>query len=501
MQHDCTPWVAATHPDGGLYFYDEERRLFTDTDMHNTIMREEIEHFYDFLQQLLLNERFYIPSKNCDLVLDIMVTDDERISWSYYYACHDARCLFWLETYDASYMISELFGVKSPAHVKHRLESLYWSHWSLFPVVFDGRRLSHDVCDELMGILMHGCVDFMTSSLSTLPYDDDTMRRMIRLVQATKGTPPCSDLVTSVLVNLCAFSAHWRFLCFHGQRHARLIRGQSVYDKPKRERSLLITCLSPLLFLAPDAYLREMEKLWTDEMIKEAYWKRFITKLLAQWESVILWIHQLKRSLQSTVILTANVGFLAIPGVVLSNINGSNLTSASQVTIFTSPTQIASCLSVQASIGSIVVGMPLLRRHVTKIPNDPAGASTYLDRISHSTFGLEPTAVVFSLPWALLMWSVATFYIALLLFCFTISNKATRISVAAMSVIMVVLVLWSIRALESQLAREVFYNSLAVLRRSRNRFFVRFTRLFRTRTRAPVSRGSIQMSDLDIGRV
>jgi len=185
--HDCTPWVAATHPDGGLYFYDEERRLFTDTDMHNTIMREEIEHFYDFLQQLLLNERFYIPSKNCDLVLDIMVTDDERISWSYYYACHDARCLFWLETYDASYMISELFGVKSPAHVKHRLESLYWSHWSLFPVVFDGRRLSHDVCDELMGILMHGCVDFMTSSLSTLPYDDDTMRRMIRLVQATKA--------------------------------------------------------------------------------------------------------------------------------------------------------------------------------------------------------------------------------------------------------------------------------------------------------------------------
>ena len=72
--------------------------------------------------------------------------------------------------------------------------------------------------------------------------------------------------------------------------------------------------------------------------------------------------------------LTANVGFLAIPGVVLSNINGSNLTHASQVTIFTSPTQIASCLSIQASIGSIVVGMPLLRRHMTKVRNDPAGA-------------------------------------------------------------------------------------------------------------------------------
>ena len=25
MQQDCAPWVPATHPDGGLYFYDAER--------------------------------------------------------------------------------------------------------------------------------------------------------------------------------------------------------------------------------------------------------------------------------------------------------------------------------------------------------------------------------------------------------------------------------------------------------------------------------------------
>jgi len=31
--------------------------------------------------------------------------------------------------------------------------------------------------------------DVITSRSSTLPYDDDTMRRMIRLVQAAKGAP------------------------------------------------------------------------------------------------------------------------------------------------------------------------------------------------------------------------------------------------------------------------------------------------------------------------
>jgi hypothetical protein len=76
-----------------------------------------MEDFYTYLQQLIRADQLTIPSKDYDLVLDIMVTDDEMISWSYYYTCHESRCLFWLETYDASYMISELFGVKSPAHV------------------------------------------------------------------------------------------------------------------------------------------------------------------------------------------------------------------------------------------------------------------------------------------------------------------------------------------------------------------------------------------------
>ena len=91
------------------------KRLFTDTDMHNETLRDEIEDFYDYLQRLIHNDRLSIPS-NYDLVLDIMPTDDDQILWSYYYACHDARCLFWLETYDASVIVSGLFGVKSPAH-------------------------------------------------------------------------------------------------------------------------------------------------------------------------------------------------------------------------------------------------------------------------------------------------------------------------------------------------------------------------------------------------
>ena len=80
-------------------------------------MKEEIEDFYRCLQRLIHSKQLSIPSMNYDLVMDIMVADDGRILWSYYYACHESRCLFWLETYDASFMKSRLFGVKSPAHI------------------------------------------------------------------------------------------------------------------------------------------------------------------------------------------------------------------------------------------------------------------------------------------------------------------------------------------------------------------------------------------------
>jgi hypothetical protein len=48
--------------------------------------------------------------------------------------------------------------------------------------------------------------------------------------------------------------------------------------------------------------------------------------------------------------------------------------SASGVFIFTSPSQIASSLSVLASIGSIMIGLLLVRHNRTKQKADPAGA-------------------------------------------------------------------------------------------------------------------------------
>ncbi|KAI9462773.1 hypothetical protein BJY52DRAFT_1184902 [Lactarius psammicola] len=426
---DCAPWIPATHPAGALYFFDKDRRLFTDTNMHNLELKEEMEEFYHYLQNILRHEGIIIPSNNYDLVLDIMPTEDGRVQWSYYYACHETRCLFWLDAYDADCIISEAFWVTSPAHVKHRLEALYWTHWSLFPAVFDGRCLQPGVYDELIGILSHGCLDVMITEYSTLPYDGDTMQKMIDLVSKAKESD-ASVVYHTANVTLLLSRFDWRFLYIRGQQHARLLRYQAAYSGVKQGKSLLITLLSLLLFLAPDVHLQEMGNLGTDEIVIERVWKSFTTKLVAEWEELILW---------STVMLAANVGFLAIPGVVISNINNS-ITSASQVDIFVSPAQIASSISMLASVGSIVVGMILVYDNRSQ---RFAGAPGNLYPNSHET--LVAFTITFSLPWALLMWAMVMFFIALLFFSFHHSNGSTRISVTVALTMLTALIGFCVR--------------------------------------------------------
>ena len=110
--------------------------------MHDPECRREIETAYTYLQNALVVKGS--PSKNYDLVLDLH-EEGGQMQWFYYYACHKERCLFWLDAYDAKYMLSEVLWVGPHTHVsaypilspiyylfllirfsEHRLEDLYW---------------------------------------------------------------------------------------------------------------------------------------------------------------------------------------------------------------------------------------------------------------------------------------------------------------------------------------------------------------------------------------
>ena len=53
---------------------------------------------------------------------------------------------------------------------------------------------------------------------------------------------------------------------------------------------MLIRILSPILLFFPGAYLRELEKVWTDKIIVEALWKEYMQKLVSEWTDFVLYV-------------------------------------------------------------------------------------------------------------------------------------------------------------------------------------------------------------------
>jgi len=97
-----------------------------------------------------------------------------------------------------------------------------------------------------------------------------------------------NEEIATLVIDSRIFLAQWRFLYFHGQKHARLLKDQTVYDEPIRERTLLITLLSPFLLLGPELYMRKMEILWVETITLPTEWRAFVRSSLDEWKDLIL---------------------------------------------------------------------------------------------------------------------------------------------------------------------------------------------------------------------
>ena len=188
-----------------------------------------------------------------------------------------------------------------------------------------------------------------------------------------------------------------RYLNFHGQKGARIANDQTIYGIFP-ERTYLIKTLSILFFYTPELYLkgthgRRTLQLYTEKLLSRAgVCLHGLCHLSAQvgaahhTDTRGLERHHLKCEYslavaprydlyapfrQGTVLLTANMAFLAIPSVD----NGTRART---------PTQVASYFSTVTSIGSIVIGLLLVRKHRDK-PNEFAD-----EVVSHFTRSLAP---------------------------------------------------------------------------------------------------------------
>lgn len=77
---------------------------------------------------------------------------------------------------------------------------------------------------------------------------------------------------------------------FHGQKTSRQSRYKSIYKDSFHKRTKVFRLLSLILFFTPDVHLRELKRVWADELIIEETWRSFVQKLVSEWGEFVLYV-------------------------------------------------------------------------------------------------------------------------------------------------------------------------------------------------------------------
>lgn len=429
LQHDFSDgelpagWEQFIHPEGGPFFWNREQRIVTDAWLYD---REIFRVLIEFITQIdeFVRSRNLEKNDDVDLVLEVVNAIDGSWWCGYYFVHHSSRLLFWLESYIVDDFLEEVKGDLSPSHVELQLQCQYWRHWSLFPNVI---RSTSEVMNLLTDVIRDAQTDLLTSEESTINLTPEKLRGMMGIVNDAKAAMNQGQNCSTWFVGRF-MSLFWedRFRNFYGQRGARLSRKQSIHGRPPSSKptSYLFKILSPILFCAPDVHLKTMEELWVDKLTVLHCWTELFNKLNQEW---------MGHTVYASILLNANVAFLAIPS------------NDPTVTLQGSPVEIASFLSIVTSVASIMLGLLLCRQHQTRERATVDEVYSFLSKRNHPTRGLETLSIMYSLPYALLMWGMVTFLLAFSIMCFQNTNAPARYIVGVAWVLNAVLVAWCIR--------------------------------------------------------
>ncbi|KLO13358.1 hypothetical protein SCHPADRAFT_370831 [Schizopora paradoxa] len=424
-------WEHKTHPNGRPYYLNRSSsrrfRFLTDANLQDSHVAGNVERFVDTIEGLAadVSERRLVGDTT-EVVLEL-----EDFSWKYYIVDHERRELVWLQKHDLTWMSEKVGGVLSEAHMQLCMEEQYWIHIERYP---HQHVLPERIIDEITSMVTFSGVDSLTSGNSTFPFKSDDLEKLLLLLktlQRSSRSDRADDasrcFTTAAIARLMATFCHHRFIHFHGQHEAgSTSRAECARQEQRladaRHRTWLIRVFSPLFFRAPDTYLRGMlDGVWVDGAVQRDAWMSFITGVQRDWEGLVLY---------ATLLLNVNVALLVTPALALKDASGRTAQAVSQVSLAT-------------SLGSVVIGLLLARQHRNK-DDSAQRAAKYLNKRTHPYLGLESLSILYSLPYALLMWGVTSLLVAIASTAFKVSGLAQSLTNATAWGCVMVLIVWTI---------------------------------------------------------
>ncbi|VDB84919.1 unnamed protein product [Peniophora sp. CBMAI 1063] len=452
-------WILALHPDGTLYFHKAWQgecgpfRILTEAYLLSEDMLYEITEFARYMWQhmKLLPHKFV--DKNFELVINVkMDVEADTIIWSYYLIDH-VRCMpFWMRECDpvGNRRIAQRFGAFSTEHLRHLLKAMYWQYRALYPCHSESAAVLPDEthADIAADLAWCAAVPIITPSRYPPPYTAEEAIRLRDLLDYLQKNPTeRSGRYVDVAGRTISVMERWRFDQLQNTHAVRRFRGQSVL--PSRADSILYRMAAPILFYAPLKHLEDCRGLFLDGIqVDESQWAQHVRKLLEGWQKFVL---------NSTILLNANLAFLSLHDAILgstndavNDLNGSSLVVPAMTTLVR--------FSMAACLGSVAAGLLLIGVHRGE---DHAGdvrtnKTAIMHRLQSQHFGLELPSILYSLPYALLMWSALLFLCAFAVSIFPGSHWPERaVVVAALSLVTTTLV-WCLQISRDSLSRSFF---------------------------------------------
>ncbi|KAI6023424.1 hypothetical protein EDC04DRAFT_3143457 [Pisolithus marmoratus] len=413
-----TDWKACTHPEGALYFCDIQRRIYTDSDVRDRKKQRTIDKCITRLSELAGSHSITFPSSSLELVLELV--NRKRKECRYYFVDVEKRLLFWMHEWVPEKMYANLRGVTERSHIKIALEMQYWTHCELYP---HKRMFDTALYRELSGLVIHANAESITSDTSLAPFESAELSKMMDIMRVLQDSiEQVNDPLMCVVARFMCIFSRIHFLNFHGQPCARLDVDHSIYhpDDRRQHMSFLLRILSVFLFCAPLRYVEVLKSVWVDETVNLPRWRAFVGRVIDEWGGFTIY---------STVMLAVDISLLAI-----INSNTTRIQSVGEVAIY---------MSVVCTVGSIVASVLLTGMWREKAEN-AEGVAKYMNEITDTLIGVDHMAIMFSVPFGLLIWSMTSFVVGFLHLIFSSTYPPTLATTAPGITLVTVLVAWPV---------------------------------------------------------
>ncbi|RPD62911.1 hypothetical protein L227DRAFT_407808 [Lentinus tigrinus ALCF2SS1-6] len=361
-------WSVSVNPEGSPFYIHRDKHLITDDPIQQAGICDKIMECEQRLRLLIETEGLTLPDDyECYITFD--ATSDRC---KYYYADHTTQTVFWLEELDPERHDIGMAPVCSVAQMKHLLQEQYWLHTEYFPY----RPVPSPLRKELVAIFRQGRADQLTSTMSTFPYDAQQCKSFLQIIDVDTE---CDEYLTWIIARLFTSMSKHRYHTFFGEDHARVSREQTRFEVIKYERPFAIKFISGLLFNLPKTHTAELDGLASDDVAYAIYWHEYAVTLLRGW--------------RDSSYLSA--GLLMITATSVSRPN--NPISAGLGSV-----------SIVLALGGLVTSGVLLQWYADADTRkfDAPFVATHLARIRCPKHGFEPMAQVYSLPRALVFWSI-----------------------------------------------------------------------------------------------